>query len=564
MKKTITLLILLVLLLSACGKKAEVNDSSVANIKDLPKVEEEISEPVYTPETIKSEIDRLIGSRTKSAEAEVLVFAKEKIGEDLYLEQRIEYKETDEGFNGIIKLDFTGETNTKHIVSIPKEFAQSVNDLTFSLEPSRIINPDPVVEFSLKLEGFSVVGIEITTEGKGTAVELFDAFDKQKSFDLCKKVPEGMRDLCYAAAVGKLKKPKITDCDNIKSDEGKDSCYGAVAAANDDINICAKYIKSEETKTTCYAAFAAVKGKEICAQVKDEAAKKVCILFFEAKEKGKTFEELAKEKLEEPIKPEEDIVFDLRILAGDDDEYFINRSYSFEASLDPPSATPKNPEYEFKFSDNVTKKETSNTISREFKKASTYTLTAKIINKSTGEIAGTKSRSFTFKPSSAEASEGKEEEVKEVREMKDTGLSKEDCAGKAEECAETCGETCEEKKGEYCRKHEYSGCALDVFCWCNSCAIYDAKWCPDYAGFIGCAEGVKGKYKGCIENCQSKRESGGDVSTCWADCNKEFDSGIVECKQDPCEEFCASKGYDKGEWAKYTGEYGWDSCYCTD
>jgi hypothetical protein len=34
-----------------------------------------------------------------------------------------------------------------YIETIPKIFAENVNDLDFSIQPSKIINPDPVVEF---------------------------------------------------------------------------------------------------------------------------------------------------------------------------------------------------------------------------------------------------------------------------------------------------------------------------------------------------------------------------------------------------------------------------------
>ncbi|MBN1502287.1 hypothetical protein JW930_01980 [Candidatus Woesearchaeota archaeon] len=138
----------------------------------------------------------------------------------------------------------------------------------------------------------------------------------------------------------------------------------------------------------------------------------------------------------------------------------------------------------------------------------------------------------------------------------------EDCAGMYDVCAADCEDECEMTKYEYCQEHGYSGCALDVFCYCNVCNIYDSKWCPEYSDYRACAEGIKGTYTGCIKTCQSKREAGSDVSTCWADCNKIFDEKLTECKQVPCHDFCIEKGYETGEWARYTQEYGWDSCLC--
>lgn len=142
-------------------------------------------------------------------------------------------------------------------------------------------------------------------------------------------------------------------------------------------------------------------------------------------------------------------------------------------------------------------------------------------------------------------------------------LSSEECTEKGQQCAKDCEAICGQTRSDYCDKFDYSGCALDVFCWCNICGIYDTKWCPRYPDYLSCAEGAKGTYRGCIENCQSKREARQNVSTCWADCNEELNNKLIDCKQGPCQKFCEEKGFSNGEWARYTHEYGWDSCYCT-
>ncbi len=142
------------------------------------------------------------------------------------------------------------------------------------------------------------------------------------------------------------------------------------------------------------------------------------------------------------------------------------------------------------------------------------------------------------------------------------GFEGDNCEGKAEVCVADCNDECGLLKWDYCQEHDYSGCALDVFCYCNVCKIYDSKWCPEYNDYRACVEGIKGTYISCIESCQASREAGLDVSTCWNDCNKVFEDDIIECKQDPCHEFCIEKGYETGKWARYTQEYGWDSCLC--
>lgn len=136
-----------------------------------------------------------------------------------------------------------------------------------------------------------------------------------------------------------------------------------------------------------------------------------------------------------------------------------------------------------------------------------------------------------------------------------------DCANLQAECVEQCNEICGQERYDYCREAEYSGCALDILCWCNVCGIYDSKWCPR-AGFLGCAGGARDGYRSCIEGCNSKMRAGQDVSTCWGDCNAEFEEKITGCKDGVCPEFCEEEGFTTGKWARYTQDFGWDSCLC--
>jgi hypothetical protein len=144
-------------------------------------------------------------------------------------------------------------------------------------------------------------------------------------------------------------------------------------------------------------------------------------------------------------------------------------------------------------------------------------------------------------------------------------VTSDECIELAEQCADECTQECETEKYEYCRTFEYSGCALDVFCSCNSCSnVYNYRWC-EFSGYLGCAESAGNTYTSCIDNCNLKMIAGDDVSTCWNDCNDEFFFQLGNpCKDGPCQQFCKEHGYSNGVWAKYTQEYGWDSCYCTD
>lgn len=61
--------------------------------------------------------------------------------------------------------------------------------------------------------------------------------------------------------------------------------------------------------------------------------------------------------------------------------------------------------------------------------------------------------------------------------------SSDQCAAMGKRCAEECTRLCEATKDADCEEHPYSGCRLDVFCWCDACGIYDENWCPRFSGF---------------------------------------------------------------------------------
>lgn len=502
----------------------------------------------------EAELSTLVGERSEAGGKQILSYDAVEVADDIFMEKTVECTETAEGFDGTIILEFENKGSADgftHIESIPKEFAESVDDLEFSVEPSRIIDPDPEVEWGLKFEGIRIIGIEVKAKGKAPVVELFDGFDKAKSFEFCKKAPDYMKDMCYLVAIQKLKKPSISDCDIISGLDIKDSCIASIAVIREDITICAEKVKTSSVRSMCYVTFALMEDdSSICDNIKEKPERMICQMAFEAKEKGITLEELQEQKLKElegqEIDSKEDVVFDL-YADTDDDELLTGRLYTFTASLDPVDMTPKNAVYEFVFNDGVKQNSSSSTFSRKFDKPGSYVVNCRIFDGK--DAAYYKSRTYTV--------------IKDEEESIEEEVTVFDCKPLADECVDSCNKICEQTKGEYCNKYNYSGCALDVFCWCNVCVIYDTKWCPYYPEFRGCAEGAKGKYRSCIENCQAKREAAQDVSTFWQECNTEFDEAVIECKQQPCKDFCSSKGFDNGEWARYTQEYGWDSCYCS-
>jgi hypothetical protein len=543
--RTILVGIILLVLCSVPGC-TEQDTESAQGIPDI-ELEQQVASLAGTRDSFDRDGDG-------QAEVHTLSYDPVEVAPDVMLEQRIEYVVTDEGFDGTIFLEFeiSGDTDElTYVEVIPKVYAQSVDDLTFSIPPDRIIKPDPEVEWNFRFEkgSISIIGIEIRAQGKAPVVEVFDAFDRTKSFNLCDSLPVESRDICYLAAVGKLKKPALSDCDGISDFAFRESCISIVAIAQDDHTICTQNIKTPDIKAQCYLAFAIAKGDaSFCEKIEDPSERKICQLAFEAHQRNKSFEEIYAEKLKE-AEGQEQAILDV-LVEPDDDEKVTGKQYTFNAVLDPPDLIPQNAVYEFVFEDGVTKKSSSNRLAREFKTPGSYTLTV-TLSDAAGKMVAKKTLVITV-----EKGEEKEEET--------AGLSADDCLERGRACADDCNQKCEQAKGEYCKKYGYSGCALDVFCWCNVCGIYDTKWCPIYPEYLSCAEGAAGTYIGCIESCQAKREAGSDVSTCWADCNEVLNNEIIACKQGPCQEFCEDRGFSNGEWARYTQEFGWDSCYCTN
>lgn len=76
----------------------------------------------------------------------IMRFERQELADDLYLDRTIEYETTDEGQMGTIILEFDGDASGyNHMEIIPKSFAYSVKDLEFSVEPTAVLEDDPIV-----------------------------------------------------------------------------------------------------------------------------------------------------------------------------------------------------------------------------------------------------------------------------------------------------------------------------------------------------------------------------------------------------------------------------------
>ncbi|MBW3015819.1 hypothetical protein KY330_05320 [Candidatus Woesearchaeota archaeon] len=370
-----------------------------------------------------------------------LTYDKEEVADDVYLIKSIELTDTE----GTITLEFEGDNQAVYREAIPKSFAEHVDELEFSVQP-RVINPDPEVEWDIDIKDEKAI-IQIKVKGKKPVTDVFDQFDLKRNVEICDKLPEGDKQVCYSIAVGALKEPKPSHCRALPVNEDMQiGCILGIAVLTKDVNICAE-LKEKDVQSQCLTSVAAItKDKELCNKVKDLGMKSLCEVVVEAQVRGVPVEDVYQEKIK---------------------------------------AVPE-------------------TIS----------------------------------------------------------LTPEECNELKQGCEQDCGEKCEQLKYDYCRKHEYSGCALDVFCSCDACKdVYNVKWCG-YESFLGCAEGAMGKYETCIKGYQAKRDAGQDVSNA-GECRKEFLEQLGgPCKNDACVEFCQLDNFKTGKWATYTQEFGYDSCAC--
>ena len=254
----------------------------------------------------------------------VYSFSEEEVTEDLFLGRSIEYQEADYGYDGRIELRFENKGDEAveywHIEDIPKEFAESVDDLEFSVPPDEIIDPDPKVKSKVQLdrrtadetvESFlNIVKRSATTDleetshdlAKTTVVyqmrtldRLVDEKDRDKRLlelarqfrrEIAPKLsitaisnPEALAALCGRAsnpaiyhACAAILTDDATRCDELKKSSDRDLCKALLIHAR-----CVG-IKDQKEREECYFQQAIDLGSELaCLYVKDADKRQACL-----------------------------------------------------------------------------------------------------------------------------------------------------------------------------------------------------------------------------------------------------------------------------------------------
>ncbi len=146
------------------------------------------------------------------------------------------------------------------------------------------------------------------------------------------------------------------------------------------------------------------------------------------------------------------------------------------------------------------------------------------------------------------------------------------CKELEEKCWNKCTEISSDAVKENCKGNGYSGCALDVIgCRGHFCDyVYVQKWF-DIPNYKSCIDPYISEYYSCVDVCNPKfraRTTYGEGLTilreCPKKCSEDFDAKWLECKNKACDSDCQKKGSSGGQWVRYSGKLGWDSCECEE
>jgi len=174
---------------------------------------------------------------------------KEELSGETNINKSVSYtKNTDDTYVGTMKITFLKETDS-YIANIPKSFASHVDSLNFSINPSKIINSDPIVEFT-NIDG--IVEIE-STETKN--VDEVKASLEEQVFETeskrCDNLSGNESVVCSLSLIAKYRHNKVLSEELSHIDMNDVAGGSAVAVLKSDLGTC-DYIKDRKGRIRCY------------------------------------------------------------------------------------------------------------------------------------------------------------------------------------------------------------------------------------------------------------------------------------------------------------------------
>ncbi|MFH1471188.1 MAG: PKD domain-containing protein [Candidatus Micrarchaeota archaeon] len=208
-------------------------------------------------------------------------FAREELQENLFLERKIEYaRENGDSFKGAIVLSFenTGGSQLEytHIENIPKEFAASVDDITFSIPPTRIIEADPVVEHKIDLlKNIDLVMYGVKEQNESFVMDQVLLFAVTYNNEQCKKLKGDEATLCSLKLLSEYPEFGEKGCQRLQDTKSPEAnlCW---AAFKKDNSYCEKITDGDKKKTCKLFVFKLI--REDCLLLKGEEQQNECVL----------------------------------------------------------------------------------------------------------------------------------------------------------------------------------------------------------------------------------------------------------------------------------------------
>lgn len=176
------------------------------------------------------------------------------------------------------------EQTFKFTLEVPKEFASDVSELSFSLEPAEIIEPDPILDFNIKLTPeqqvdnllivYSVAGVPDKDLPRNKQILMEKAFAEYENYCINTYFPMAyQQEQCYLNMAIDFK-----NYINNRALEpycelaGEKNQAGCLAIINKDISKCGK-VKDKYQQENCRAFFI----NDLCKAEKTEEDRVICI-----------------------------------------------------------------------------------------------------------------------------------------------------------------------------------------------------------------------------------------------------------------------------------------------
>ncbi len=252
MKKSFLILLIWIsfLFFSSCSNdtnKLEVTDK-VVEVEDTEKQTIEVKRETPSwlnilPEYNFSDIDKKENKYSYNYKTEKT--------DNWEINRLLTYSKNDDWeFLWTMKLSFSNEHET-YIENIPKSFAKDVDDIEFSIQPSKIINPDPVVEFTnikwnLEIKARKSVSSENVEEAMQSQVLNIE-------FARCENLEGIEMEKCALELVSKYRDSEVLEEELLDANLDLTTVFGAsvYAVQNQGFRKC-KLVRNEDDRNLCY------------------------------------------------------------------------------------------------------------------------------------------------------------------------------------------------------------------------------------------------------------------------------------------------------------------------